>query len=121
MQFIGNEVIEGNAVKNYVGGAGAADTTTAVSASIIAASRSRKVSGGPTANSSAWRWQFNGAAGKGSTVDTQAAYTALRTTTCSGMHHAECRRYFAVPNYPFHSVAHFPQECRPQQVSEFRV
>ena len=48
MEFIGNEIIKGNAVKNYVGGAamlGAAIDT---------------IGAGPTANSTAWRWQFNG-------------------------------------------------------------
>ena len=49
MQFNDNEVIEGNAVKNYVGGAGAASKL-----------RATDVSGVPTPNSSMWRWQFNG-------------------------------------------------------------
>ena len=53
MQFIGNRVVEGNAVKNYVGSAGmmAADGQPGSSSG---------VDGGPTANASSWRWQFNG-------------------------------------------------------------
>ena len=50
MQFYDNEILEGNAVKNYVGGAAAAESEKL----------GADVGGGPTANSSIWRWQFNG-------------------------------------------------------------
>lgn len=52
MQFIGNRVIEGNAVKNYVGGAGMM--------AVDGQPGSNSFGGGPTANASSWRWQFNG-------------------------------------------------------------
>ena len=69
MQFVDNEVLEGNAAKNYVGGAGLAH--------VAAEARAR---GGPTPNPTAWRWQFNGGSVGCITATAPEPFTAVPST-----------------------------------------